>query len=391
MDCKNSQTFIVDYFLDDLDEISKENLLDHLKSCNECRSSYVKYKELLNISRIKDSEDIPRYEIIDRLQQIARMNSNKDESRWKRLFQLPVLVPVVSAAMAIMIFFNLDSNTNVNTLSINEPQEQIEEFYEESVVMADSSVPVDYSSQISLEKEKELKYVAKSEPYKQNSTFDNSLVVRSDYSPNFSKKVSISRIDDDYSIVTKAKPQFIKNVDSKYFSSSPTEVPKSVQVTKDNSSELKSSETSIPVIVSDSLLKEDIVGKDVSLNSSVVPLESLEVASADRRGNSQLLNIKNKEGIESTFVNENSENRIILDKSEICDQNKYDKQILQETDDIDLDQSKRSYISLAECYELNNNWQKAIDNYIYLQKIDLDGADRYQKKIDYIMENHIKK
>lgn len=387
MDCKDSQTMIVDYFLDDLDEILKDNLLSHLKECSECRESYVKYKELLSISRVKDPDNLPRYEIIDRLQQIARMNSNKDESRFKRFFQLPVLVPVISATMVVMIFFNIQPSKEVKVAS-DKPAELIQE---NSVVLAEAVAPVDYSSQMSnMKKSKQNK--EKDEVKKTDTSFDSSLVVRSDFSPNLKKEVLISKINDDLSFISKAKPQFIQNVDSEYFAKS-QEKPSPAK-NEDNENIVEPDE----VLTSDSLafrsdftLKEDIAGKGVSLSFNEGSLESFEVASADN-ARSQMLSTRLNE-FDQDFTDNKREksDENLSDTSEFCDKKINENLRLLEDSDISIEEKKSAHITLAECYELKGNWQEALNNYQSLKSFENSPNNNYQEKINFIFENHIQK
>ncbi len=389
MDCKNSQNLIVDYFLDDLDEVSKETLLDHLQTCSECRGNYVKYKELLSISRVKDTENSPRFEIIDRLQQIARINSNKDEPRWKKFLQIPVLVPVISVTMAIMIFFNIETNTFDKVASLNEPQNEVQ-VEPLPLIVANASDSIDYSQQMLIGQQNQEESTETKKPGSVNTEFDSNLVVRSDFSPNFRKKVLISKIDDDFSIVSKAKSQFINEVDSKYFRQAPTQVAKAEEVMVEEERVKANDEkpmASSPVVMNDFSLKEDIVGKELSFDNAA---QSLEVASAGNN-RSQMLSLRIGDAENKLSDEKNEISKSPTDTDGFCDEKIEENINLLEDNEISFDKKKGAYITLAECYELKRNWQKAVDNYISLKAFDGEGRIDYQKKIDFIVENHIER
>ncbi|MGH7884852.1 MAG: zf-HC2 domain-containing protein [Thermodesulfobacteriota bacterium] len=376
MDCRAAEFYIVDYFLEDLDTDSKEDLLEHLKSCDECRVSYVKYKELLNISRVKDNKNLPRFEILDRLQQIARINSQKDDSFLKKITKFRFLVPIFGSSMVLMIFLNLETGSYLNLKK--------DDHYNTQKVQKTADLNGNFDEMTNDLPEAKQNITAENElpSEKTKKEFSKSLIVSS---PNYNRTVSISRINDDLSIVKNIEPQFIKNIDNDYIYENQEYFFKS-PVIVENSSEIKLAKSGGSILKNEESLKEDIIGKAASLNAKENLSEGLEVASATP--SSDLLDLKSNENYDmiqnSTFDSELSS--VPIDN---CSDKKNESIDLLNNDETSFSQKKMAYTILAECYEFEGSWQKALDNYITLQKFDISSKDIYQKKIDFIKANYI--
>ena len=114
------------------------------------------------------------------------------------------------------------------------------------------------------------------------------------------------------------------------------------------------------------------------------------MASADN-SRSQMLSLRSN-GFDSAFTDSKSESsEKFSDTSKFCDEKIDENLNLLEENEISFDQKKSAYTTLAECYELKRNWQKALDNYTTLKGFDTAKEVYYQKKIDFIFDNHLQR
>ena len=197
MKCNNTERYLLDYFIDPESYENKRELFDHLNSCSDCRKSYIQYKEMLDSSNKQDIyEETPRAELLDRVSQIAAMNSkNKTESVWRKVFHTPVLVPVFGAVMIFMLLVNV-TNDGMNFINTNT---QVAEKTDSASDKADN-----------INKEVEVKKVTAQDSRKE-------LVAHVDYSPNSDRQITISNIDSNFRSLRVSKPIFIKNVGDRLF------------------------------------------------------------------------------------------------------------------------------------------------------------------------------
>lgn len=368
MNCERAEKLIVDCFLEDIESEDRDSLLYHIDKCKNCKESFFEFRELLKNSSLKDLEIEPRFEIIDRLQQIARINSQKDVSLIKKYFRMPVLVPVFGAAMALMIFLNIDINPELKFGNENLPESP------EMVASADSDAFLEEERSLpeSSNPEKEV-----SESKKSNSDIERSLVVRTEFSPGYKRVVSISDIDDEFFMNTNSKSIVLKDSDQE---SSSARV--KTQTPASDVKQLSENRYSSSKVASNEELKEDIVGKNVSINAIIEKGEGIEVAST-ANNTKELLSLKSEldriDDISSPGPSE-MEGK--------CDTNLFNND-LTGSESADIHQRKEIYENLAECYEHEGEWSKALEHYHMLKELDSGESTAYQERINFIKENYL--
>lgn len=111
MDCKNIEEILVDYIENFLDLDQRKLVDSHLSTCYECSG---KIKEFSSIKNALKSEVLPEVspKVIENLKIEAQQRSENKSAFWKKWFYSPVLIPVLSTAIAIMVWIDYTYNQN---------------------------------------------------------------------------------------------------------------------------------------------------------------------------------------------------------------------------------------------------------------------------------------
>lgn len=362
MNCEQAEKIIVDCLIDDMDSEDKGSLLRHVNNCKKCRESYFEFRELLKNSTFTDKNPEPRYEIIDRLQQIARINSQKDDSLLKRYFRMPVFVPLFGAAMALMIFLNIDINPQTYFTENNLPESA------EPVV----KVERDKSGEEAALQSQDRPESKVQDKKKTSSDISRSLIARTDFSPGYRRVVSISDIDDKFFMNFSTGSNSFRGIESD--SSANARLKRTGEKTASDSIVSEKTNFSSAKVAANSELKEDIAGKNISVNAVIENGEGFEVAST----------VNNPEELLSLNTESDSKS-----KTNNCDQEVLTNNKLQGIENADFEMKKDIYMDIAECYEHRGHWEKAIENYHTLKEFDSQAGNAYEERINFIEENYL--
>jgi tetratricopeptide (TPR) repeat protein len=104
MDCERFEELLIDFMEDEIDPSEREVVKKHLVTCPYCSKRLEEYKK---IRRIFNGETLPELssQVLASLSKIAREEVAKDKPLfWKRWFYSPILVPVLSSALALFLW-----------------------------------------------------------------------------------------------------------------------------------------------------------------------------------------------------------------------------------------------------------------------------------------------
>lgn len=110
MDCKRFEELLIDFIENELDPSEVEAVKKHVSICSYCSREVEEYKE---IRRMLDEEIPfkPSSEVLVKLSKIARDRIERDKTPfWKRWFYSPILVPVLSSALALFLWVSYGQN-----------------------------------------------------------------------------------------------------------------------------------------------------------------------------------------------------------------------------------------------------------------------------------------
>ncbi|HEY7534339.1 MAG TPA: hypothetical protein VH878_00125 [Thermodesulfobacteriota bacterium] len=104
MNCENVQEHLIDFILDEIDPSDGELVKKHIVTCAYCSKRLGEYKE---IRRMVSEETQPQLSshVLSSLAKRARQEITKGNSPfWRRWFYWPILVPIVSSALAVFVW-----------------------------------------------------------------------------------------------------------------------------------------------------------------------------------------------------------------------------------------------------------------------------------------------
>jgi predicted anti-sigma-YlaC factor YlaD len=110
MDCKKFEELLIDFIENELDSSEMQAVKKHLSFCSYCSREVEEYKE---IRRMLDEDNLskPSSEALAKLSKIARDRIERDKTPfWKRWFYSPILVPVLSSALALFLWVSYGQN-----------------------------------------------------------------------------------------------------------------------------------------------------------------------------------------------------------------------------------------------------------------------------------------
>jgi len=105
MNCEKCGELLIDYMNGELSSEVSTTVKEHLKSCSQCRKEFEEYSE---IRMAAQEEELPEasVDVLQRLSKAASDDLQKDKAPfWKKWSYSPILVPAVSAAIALSVWF----------------------------------------------------------------------------------------------------------------------------------------------------------------------------------------------------------------------------------------------------------------------------------------------
>lgn len=109
MDCLEFEELLVDYVEDIMDSEIKNAVELHLNKCPACSSKMIEFRNIRNVFKSNVLPDVSA-RLIDNLKAEANRQTRKKASLWKKWFYSPVLIPTLSVAIALMVWIDYSHN-----------------------------------------------------------------------------------------------------------------------------------------------------------------------------------------------------------------------------------------------------------------------------------------
>lgn len=135
MNCEKFEELLIDYIGNNLEPEEMEAVRKHLRICFDCSKVVEDYLLLKKMLR-EEATVRPSSRVLDGLSQSARWVLSRDRVPfWKRWLYSPILVPVMSSALAMFLWVSYGSN-----LDLLSPKEEMSEI--SAARMVASNVPI---------------------------------------------------------------------------------------------------------------------------------------------------------------------------------------------------------------------------------------------------------
>jgi len=354
MNCDKFEELLID-FIEHETEISQRELVKkHLESCQNCSD---KFKDYIKINRLFNEEIKPQPspQVLNRLSKIARDDVERDRtSFWKRWSYSPILVPVLSSALALFIWINYGKKD------------------------------IDYSH---IETNYSRDAMAKKAPLpKEQALLDSGEKIIGDIE---SKSGSLSPADplmaspEAHLSGRRAQTGVTEETANLPASEPATEEESDIDEIKEADKPLQKVEEGLAQSTIESEAKDDSFGRTTGMNSE----ERLEQAKlADRKDNEK------DKGAELFSFRESAYNeQLILALKQQgtgnCEASiKTNNELLNNAPPPPIQIKEKVYLSLAECYEQKGEWENALFNYQALQQVSPNQTALANSKIETLRQ-----
>lgn len=106
MDCERCSELLVEYMDGGLSPEDRAAVAEHLSRCEECARELEEYSEIRRVVTEESPLPAPSEEVMARLSKAARDGIAREKQPfWKRRPYSPILIPVLSSAIALMVWF----------------------------------------------------------------------------------------------------------------------------------------------------------------------------------------------------------------------------------------------------------------------------------------------
>lgn len=106
MDCERCSELLVEYMDGGLSPEDRAAVAEHLSGCQECARELEEYSEIRRVVTEESPLPAPSDEVMARLSKAARDGIAREKQPfWKRRPYSPILIPVLSSAIALMVWF----------------------------------------------------------------------------------------------------------------------------------------------------------------------------------------------------------------------------------------------------------------------------------------------
>lgn len=319
MDCDKCKELLIDYIEGVLDPAEERAFEEQVKSCPECSLELEQYLEIQRAARLEAAPE-PSSEVLSRISEAARKSvSNQKTPFWKKWSYSPILVPTISAAIALSVWFYHGQSgfENVNTVATRE-------------VGAAKMSPVEnqVASMSDPTEEQEMEQI--------EALQDKEATLQTAVTEEMEKPPSESRI----------QPV------------SPERKEKTANISSGDKLQKKETTEEDKVTFRDS---DSTVGSE-SIDEAQADLKAVHPILPDYRGQLELAQRQQIEGDCSTSIRTN-------------------EALLAQTPSAPADIQAASYKSLAECYEMTGNLAKAQASYKSLAELDPSQTDLVDQKL----------
>lgn len=107
MNCERCSELLVEYMDGGLGPEERAAVAAHLSGCEECRREFEEYAEIRRVVTEESPLPAPSEDVMARLSKAARDSVAREKRPfWKRLPYSPILIPALSTAIALMVWFH---------------------------------------------------------------------------------------------------------------------------------------------------------------------------------------------------------------------------------------------------------------------------------------------
>lgn len=344
MNCERVEELLIVFMEGDADSAERESVERHLDSCRYCSKKLEEYREIKALFA-KETLPQPSLQVLTALSKTAREELNRDNpSFWKKWFYSPILVPVMSSALALFLWISYGED-NAKIFSDNK------DVYSSREVMAEKlhEKPKPNLSGVSEEKSED------SEP-------ESGGVLSG-------KPSSVSRQDSgERDRIQAAAPEPLSK--ELFYGSDMEETNKTPEYRDEASAALES--------------------KSIGKSLSQQPAETEDIVQPEAQTEMQVeeeKEIVKRERVYSFKSDYDDRLNIALEQ-----QSKGDCEASIRTSEELINSSpsppdsvkEKAYLSLAECYEQKEKWEAAILNYRNLEELASEQADFAKEKIEVL-------
>jgi len=316
MKCEDCRELLIDYLDNELSSELGDKVRDHISSCSKCSKEFEEYTEIQMVAQTQQLPEVSS-EVLTKLSKAASDDIKKARTPfWKKWSYSPILVPTLTTAIALSVWFYY-GNDAVNFVTLEQEKAALK-------TQADAVLPQsEYGDSFA----------------KENVETENTVVVERENGPTPPEVESESQ----------EKPETFA---SKQLQASPIE----------------------PKISSGSEFEEETNGlSEVDLYESQD--RELQVQRKVKAFPEQPMSLDNQKQEELGFAKSNMQRgqhetasqKIIDDECEVSIRT--NETIVNSSDQISKDVQKRSFKTLAQCYEQKGDYNKAISNYINLEEV----------------------
>src|ERR671925_445930 len=110
MNCERFEELLIDFMEEEIDPSEREEVKNHLECCPYCSK---RLEDYMKIKRVFNEETLPQpsAQVLSRLSKIARDEVERDKTPfWKKWFYSPILIPLLSSALALFVWFSYSQN-----------------------------------------------------------------------------------------------------------------------------------------------------------------------------------------------------------------------------------------------------------------------------------------
>ncbi len=106
MNCERCSELLIEYMHGGLDPEEREAIAAHIGGCEECAREFEEYAEIRRSVTEESVLPEPSREVVSRLSKAARDSVARERRPfWKRLPLSPILIPALTTAVALMVWF----------------------------------------------------------------------------------------------------------------------------------------------------------------------------------------------------------------------------------------------------------------------------------------------
>ena len=106
MNCERCSEILIEYIHGGLDPEEREAVAAHLGGCEECAREFEEYAEIRRVMMEESPLPEPSREVMAALSRAAKVSVARERRPiWKRLPLSPILIPALTTAIALMVWF----------------------------------------------------------------------------------------------------------------------------------------------------------------------------------------------------------------------------------------------------------------------------------------------